>query len=140
VQNTNHGQVAQLVEQGTENPRVGGSIPSLATLKTSAIAGVFLFLLAGCQSDSCDQLCVRTATSLSRCIQTWEPADWEMLDAESQSSFQDACESRWSEVRSLLESRELEDALEQCDEALTALNEMGEDGTTCDQLRAIYIE
>ncbi len=24
------GQVAQLVEQGTENPRVGGSIPSLA--------------------------------------------------------------------------------------------------------------
>src|SRR6476469_8037771 len=25
------GQVAQLVEQGTENPRVGGSIPSLAT-------------------------------------------------------------------------------------------------------------
>jgi hypothetical protein len=25
------GQVAQLVEQRTENPRVGGSIPSLAT-------------------------------------------------------------------------------------------------------------
>ena len=25
------GQVAQLVEQGIENPRVGGSIPSLAT-------------------------------------------------------------------------------------------------------------
>ena len=27
-----HGQVAQLVEQGTENPCVGGSIPSLATI------------------------------------------------------------------------------------------------------------
>ena len=26
-----HGQVAQLVEQRTENPRVGGSIPPLAT-------------------------------------------------------------------------------------------------------------
>ncbi len=26
------GQVAQSVEQGTENPRVGGSIPSLATI------------------------------------------------------------------------------------------------------------
>jgi hypothetical protein len=26
-----HGQVAQLVEQRIENPRVGGSIPSLAT-------------------------------------------------------------------------------------------------------------
>ena len=29
------GQVAQLVEQRTENPRVGGSIPSLATILTS---------------------------------------------------------------------------------------------------------
>jgi hypothetical protein len=27
-----YGQVAQLVEQRTENPRVGGSIPSLATI------------------------------------------------------------------------------------------------------------
>ena len=27
------GQVAQLVEQRTENPRVGGSIPPLATIK-----------------------------------------------------------------------------------------------------------
>ena len=26
------GQIAQLVEQGIENPRVGGSIPSLATI------------------------------------------------------------------------------------------------------------
>ena len=26
-----YGQIAQLVEQRTENPRVGGSIPSLAT-------------------------------------------------------------------------------------------------------------
>jgi hypothetical protein len=28
-----NGQVAQLVEQRTENPRVGGSIPSLATIQ-----------------------------------------------------------------------------------------------------------
>ncbi len=28
-------QVAQLVEQGTENPRVGGSIPSLGTICSS---------------------------------------------------------------------------------------------------------
>jgi hypothetical protein len=28
------GQVAQLVEQRTENPRVGGSIPPLATMKS----------------------------------------------------------------------------------------------------------
>jgi hypothetical protein len=31
--NRSTGQVAQLVEQGIENPRVGGSIPSLATIK-----------------------------------------------------------------------------------------------------------
>ena len=145
------GQVAQLVEQGTENPRVGGSIPSLATQKTSARAGVLALLarvigaaallaVAGCQSDSCDQLCVRTASSLNRCLSTWEPADWEMLDAENQGAFLETCQSRWSEVRSSLESRELQDALEQCDEALTAINEMGEDGTTCDQLRALYID
>jgi hypothetical protein len=30
-----NGQVAQLVEQRTENPRVGGSIPSLAILSKS---------------------------------------------------------------------------------------------------------
>src|SRR5690606_27011358 len=29
-----YGQVAQLVEQRTENPRVGGSIPPLATIKS----------------------------------------------------------------------------------------------------------
>ena len=38
-------QIAQSVEQGTENPRVRGSIPRLGTiqiLKTSLIAGFFL--------------------------------------------------------------------------------------------------
>jgi hypothetical protein len=30
-----NGQVAQLVEQRTENPRVGGSIPSLAIVRSS---------------------------------------------------------------------------------------------------------
>ena len=32
------GQVAQLVEQRTENPRVGGSIPSLATKSPASLA------------------------------------------------------------------------------------------------------
>ena len=37
----NHsGQVAQSVEQGTENPRVGGSIPSLATIKNATIKNI----------------------------------------------------------------------------------------------------
>ena len=133
------GQVAQLVEQGTENPRVGGLIPSLATLKTSAFVGVLL-LLAGCQSDSCDLLCTRTTTMLERCMPTWTPVEWEMLDAAGPASFENACLSRWSQVRSSLESRELEVALDQCDEALVAIDDMNEEGTTCDQLRALYIQ
>ena len=32
MNNLDYGQVAQLVEQRTENPRVGGSIPPLATI------------------------------------------------------------------------------------------------------------
>ena len=31
ILDADHGQIAQLVEQRTENPRVGGSTPSLAT-------------------------------------------------------------------------------------------------------------
>ena len=34
-------QVAQLVEQGIENPRVGGSIPSLGTTQASVFRGFF---------------------------------------------------------------------------------------------------
>jgi hypothetical protein len=37
--NSHYGQVAQLVEQRIENPRVGGSIPPLAT--TSQIGAIF---------------------------------------------------------------------------------------------------
>ena len=33
-----HGQVAQLVEQRTENPRVGGSIPPLGTISIGLLA------------------------------------------------------------------------------------------------------
>ena len=37
---TNIGQIAQLVEQRTENPCVGGSIPPLATIKKSIVSVV----------------------------------------------------------------------------------------------------
>ena len=39
------GDVAQLVEQRTENPCVGGSIPSITTLAKPRYAGLFVFLL-----------------------------------------------------------------------------------------------
>ena len=42
----NKGSVAQLVEQRTENPCVGGSIPSRATLKSASVFKQMRFLLA----------------------------------------------------------------------------------------------
>ncbi|CCQ97693.1 hypothetical protein CULT_70002 [[Clostridium] ultunense Esp] len=45
---TFYGSVAQSVEQRTENPRVGGSIPSRATIKTTDfILSDILFLMSG---------------------------------------------------------------------------------------------
>ena len=38
-----YGQIAQSVEQRTENPRVGGSIPSLTTSNPLEKSGGFLF-------------------------------------------------------------------------------------------------
>ena len=40
-----HAQVAQLVEQRTENPRVGGSIPSLGTTRRNSLQRPFLIRL-----------------------------------------------------------------------------------------------
>jgi hypothetical protein len=42
-----NGQVAQLVEQRTENPRVGGSIPPLATISPWVRSGHLVHTLAG---------------------------------------------------------------------------------------------
>ena len=131
------GQVAQSVEQGTENPRVGGSIPSLATLAFLAVFA--LPLMAGCQTDHCEALCTQTSFALRRCLDEW-PITWNDLDANGRNAFQNACSTRWDQTTSELEARELEDALEQCNETSELLVEMRQDGTLCDQLRAIYIQ
>ena len=57
-----HGQVAQLVEQRTENPRVGGSIPSLAIKhhKDSATTRTFLFHLIAPLLYPCTHQCQGT--------------------------------------------------------------------------------
>ncbi|MCB9779135.1 MAG: hypothetical protein H6742_11280 [Alphaproteobacteria bacterium] len=51
-----------------------------------------------------------------------------------------ACKVDWGDERAGLEPRELEDVLEQCDEASAALTAMRRAGTTCDELRALYLE
>jgi hypothetical protein len=135
-----HGQVAQLVEQGTENPRVGGSSPSLATFLRRAIAMLLVFIWAtGCKPDPCEQLCDRVANRLSECMQDW-PIGWDDLDATSKANFRKRCNNRWDEVRSRLEPRELEDAREQCSETSQALTRLRAENEVCDQLRAVYVE
>jgi hypothetical protein len=121
-----------LVEQGIENPRVGGSIPSLATF-----FACLLVLAGGCQPDRCEALCTRTTNRLRECLDAW-PADWADLDAESRSDFEAQCQNRWRQVRADLEPRELEDALDQCSEALDDLAARNAAGTVCDELRALY--
>ena len=60
------GQIAQLVEQRIENPRVGGSIPSLATIYTSNFIPIVLisakFLVAAME---CGRPCGRPLDHLT---------------------------------------------------------------------------
>jgi hypothetical protein len=41
-------------------------------------------------------------------------------------------------LRAELEPRELDDALDQCEETIGELEDMLDDGSTCDELRALY--
>ncbi len=128
-----HGQRAQVEEQRIENPRVGGSSPSLATIP------LFAVLLFGCKPDPCEGLCQRTTNRLAACMQDW-PVDWDDFDSTSRANFRTRCDNRWDEVRSGLEPRELEDARDQCEEASSELTRLRREGEDCDHLRALYIE
>jgi hypothetical protein len=127
------GQIAQQVEQGTENPRVGGSIPSLATIFVGCV------LAAGCGQDDCEALCQNVSDRLDVCLDEW-PVEWASLDARSRARFRGDCLDRWADVRVGLEPRELNDALEQCDDARAALAALSRDRESCDALRALYVE
>ena len=127
-----NGQVAQVVEQRIENPRVGGSSPSLATIP------LLVLLIAGCKDDPCEQLCQRTTNRLAECMEDW-PVGWDDFDSTSRANFRVRCENRWDEVRSGLEPRELEDARDQCDETVSDLSALQKSGEDCDHLRALYI-
>jgi hypothetical protein len=122
------GLVAQSVEQGIENPCVGGSIPPRAT---------FLFLLAalgftGC-AEPCETACQRTAFAIGRCIGDWS-ADWSDLGASSKTDFRERCQETWKRNAAGLESRELEEALLQCETLQDEVLDLD-----CDTLRAIYV-
>lgn len=65
---------------------------------------------------------------------------WDDFDASSKANFRLRCVNRWGEVRSNLESRELEDAREQCQEARQELTQRVSEDAECDLLRAMYVE
>jgi hypothetical protein len=100
---------------------------------------LLVFLLAACGQDQCEQLCSNTAAELDACIDEW-PADWSDFDASSASQFARFCDNQWSSVRNDLEPRELDDALDQCNETNDTLATLASDGKSCDVLRALYLE
>ncbi len=142
-----HGRIAQLVEQGIENPRVGGSIPSPATFLSFRVPprmqwrralALAALLLLGCANDECELLCGTVASRLDACIEEW-PTEWQALDSTGRAAYRRECQATWASVRSDLEPRELNDALQQCEEASVALTRMSRSESTCDQLRALYL-
>ncbi len=121
------GSVAQLVEQGIENPCVGGSIPSQATFLLLLTA-----VLTGC-SEPCETACQRTAFAIGRCIGDWS-VDWSDLGASSQTNFRERCQETWQRDAAGLESRELEEAMTRCESIQEEVLELD-----CDTLRALYL-
>ena len=122
-----NGQIAQSVEQGIENPRVGGSIPSLAT--------TLVLLLTAC-GDDCAEACQQTTDAIAVCMADDDAgwyADWADLGAENRREHREACQNRWNRTAASLEARELEQALEMCASALEELDQID-----CDTLRALY--
>ncbi len=130
------GQIAQQVEQGTENPRVGGSIPSLATpfrAPPRLLAAVAL-LFSGCGflQDDCERLCDEVADALTACADpSWS---WEDLEVRGPFRFAFGCRRAWDDQKVNLATRDLELALAQCDDGRTLLTEM-----TCDELLELYV-
>jgi hypothetical protein len=118
------GQVAQLVEQGIENPRVGGSIPSLAT------TALLLLLASGC-GDQCQQLCQQSANRLANCKS--DALSWADLGARTKNDFVQECRSAWELTSSELTQSDNQIALEACRDAGNTLERL-----ECDEVIALY--
>ena len=125
---TPNGRVAQLVEQGTENPRVGGSTPSPATFFFLLVSG-----LSACSSDQCYSLCATTANAVGGCMEEWG-VTWEYFGASKQKDWGDSCRTEWETEKATLEPRQVQAAQDECAAAATELAT-----PDCDELRALYL-
>ena len=119
-----HGRIAQLVEQGIENPRVGGSTPSPATALLAAL------FLSAC-GDRCEALCRHVADRVEQCRP--ESITWADLGATSRGNFQRECEEAWDRTRLDLSANDLRLALDDCEAASQEI-----DTLSCDELIALY--
>ena len=120
------GRVAQSVEQGIENPCVGGSIPSLAT----TLILIASLMSAAC-GDKCEVLCQQTGDALATCRP--DGLSWADVGARSRADFVSNCRGDWDRARLDLSSGQLSAALDVCAETTDALGDV-----TCEELIAIY--
>ncbi|MBN1336408.1 MAG: hypothetical protein JXB39_10645 [Deltaproteobacteria bacterium] len=88
----------------------------------------------GCGADDCETLCARLASSLDGCLEDWS-ATWQDLGADGQRDWRQSCQEDWSVTRADLEPREVQLAVEACSDTLSQLAD-----TTCDELRALYLD
>ena len=124
-----HGQVAQLVEQGTENPRVGGSIPSLATTFSLCVA----LFLSGCGGDRCEVLCREVAARLKQCKP--ESLSWTDLGAHNRTDFVNECRQQWERGRLDLSASDLRLSLDACADTNREIELF-----TCEEIVALYAD
>ena len=110
-------------------------LPQRILLVTGCIAAVGCNLF---EEEACVRLCSRTTVRLSECEEQW-PADWDDLGADDPDAFEQMCSDDWLELRAELEPRELQDALEQCDEGLKVLRKARRTQDECNDLRALYL-
>ena len=142
------GQVAQSVEQRTENPCVDGSIPSLATLFSPRFlpwAGVLAVMLAatGCSNpcaktwnDKCERVCCETADMLQSCkSDAWS---WQDLGASNRDDFAQRCFGEWDDLSDGLNSHEEQLAIQVCIDTRPFLDPKNE-SLTCDELVAQHL-
>ena len=123
------GRIAQLVEQGIENPRVGGSTPSPAT----AALLVAIVLPAGCRlfTDRCEDLCDEVADQVALCRP--ESISWIDLGATSKNDYVETCRDQWDRVTIDLSANDLRLALDDCREAKDEVETL-----SCDEIVALY--
>ena len=136
------GRIAQLVEQGIENPRVGGSTPSLATIpftsgdplggvRAGRIGAALLAVaLAGC-GDKCEVLCQNVGARVAACKP--ESMSWNDLGARTRTDFVNQCRNQWSRERLDLSATDLRLALQACRDTSQEVTDL-----SCEEIVALY--